>query len=209
MGYTRINEMIDDRIFEALCQIADNLLLCFQKDKSPNTLVEMCKTLQTANRIRPDTYFYNMNMAYAYIILDQDLEAAKKCIKKCKVSKQDTAWRYSDAFLSAYQGHTPQTIISKYKKAFRSPYKSLSQIVEYIEIVLDNEPHRISLHLAAALVYEEMGDVMLMKKHFTTYLETVLKIDDKSKAIIEAKINKGNCGIPCNHKCNSCENLIA
>ena len=208
-GSTGLLEMIDDRIYAALCQIASEYLVEFQNDKSIDSLREMCRVLQLSNAIHPDTYFYNLNMAYAHIILDQDADAAKDCVAKCKMSKENTNWMYSEAFLSAYLNHAPGSILSKYGKALRNAYKSLSEVVEYIEFVIEHEPDKNALHLAAALVYEEMGDIKLMMHHFSVYLDNVKKLDRRTKEKIEAKMNSVVCGIPCDHNCSCCESLLA
>lgn len=190
-GINGLLGMIDDRIYAALCQVASDYLVRFQDDKTTDALREMRKVLRLANAIHPDTYFYNLNMAYAYIILDRDAKAAKNCVAKCKRSKENTNWMYSEAFLSAYLDHAPGSILSKYGKALKNPYKSLSEIVEYIELVLEREPDKVALHLAAALVYEEMGDQKLMKYHFSVYLENAKKLDRTTRGKIEAKNGGG------------------
>ena len=208
-GIAELLGMIDDRIYAALCQLASEYLICFQNDKSIESLHEMCRALRLANAIHPDTYFYNLNMAYAYIILDQDAEAAKSCVAKCKLSRENTNWMYSEAFLSAYLNHAPGSILSKYGKALSNPYKSLSEIVEYIEFVIENEPDKVPLHLAAALVYEEMGDKKLMMHHFSVYMDNAKKLDRRTREKIEAKMNGVACGTQCDHNCSRCGSLIA
>ena len=208
-GATGLIGMIDDRIYAALCQLSSEYLVCFQNDKTLEALYEMRRTLQLANAIHPDTYFYNLNMAYAYIILDRDADAARNCVAKCKLSKENTNWMYSDAFLCAYLNHAPGSILSKYGKALSNPYKSLSEIVEYIEFIIDREPDKLALHLAAALVYEEMGDKKLMKYHFSVYMENVKKLDRRTKEKIEAKMNDEPCAAQCDHNCSHCTNLVA
>ena len=208
-GVSGLIGMTDDRIYAALCQIASKYLVEFQSDKKVESLYEMRKVLQLANAIHSDTYFYNLNMAYAYVILDQDAVAAKDCVAKCRLSKENTNWMYSDAFLSAYLNHAPGSIISKYKKALGNPYKSLVEIVEYIEFVIEREPDKLALHLAAALVYEEMGDKQLMRYHFSVYLENANKLDRRTKEKIEAKMNVEPCVVTCDQNCSQCTNLIA
>lgn len=55
--------LVDDRIFSALCQIAQECMLVFQVKKAQDQLEKMCQVLEMANEIRPETYFYNLNMA--------------------------------------------------------------------------------------------------------------------------------------------------
>ncbi len=207
-GIENMVNLIDNRLFAALCYVSTEYMTAFQNDRNIQHLHNMCSTLTMADAIRPDTYFYNLNMAYAYIILTQDTNLAKQCIAKCKQSKEDTSWMYSEAFLSAYLGYAPGSILSKYAKAFANPYKSLSEIVEYIEFVIDHEPERTSLHLAAALVYEEMGDKQLMKRHFSIYLEDAKKLDQRVRTKIDEKMRAAVCEKQCNGSCSTCTELV-
>lgn len=200
--------LIDNRLFAALCHVSAEYMTAFQNDKNLQHLHNMCSALTMANAIRPDTYFYNLNMAYAYIILRQDANAAKQCIAKCRQSKEDTNWMYSEAFLSAYLGYAPGSILSKYDKALANPYKSLAEIVEYIELVIDREPEKIALHLAAALVYEEMGDKQLMKRHFSIYLENAKNLDQRARTKVNEKM-RVVCERQCDGNCSTCTELVA
>ena len=49
----------------------------FQAKKDLVQLESIRQVLETANGIRPDTYFYNLNMAYVHIALNHDAPAAK------------------------------------------------------------------------------------------------------------------------------------
>lgn len=199
-----LEKMIDDRIFSSLCQIAQDMMVVFQNTKKQEPLEQLSQILSMANNIRPDTFFYNMNMAYVQIALNHNASAAKACIEKCKVSKENKTWMYSDAFLSAYCGHAPTTILSKYSKAFKVPYKSLVEIVDYIEFVIDAEPTKVALHLAAGLVYEEMGESRLMRYHLSMYLACGTGINQKTKDLLAEKISAGDCGVNCNRNCVKC-----
>lgn len=208
-GIAELLAMIDDRIYMTLCQLTSEYFDRFKSTKLLDSLQQAQDALQRANSIHPDTLFYNINMAYIYIILDQNAESAKRCVEKCKLSKGNTVWMYSEAFLSAYSGLAPGTIFAKYKKAFATPYKSLSELVEYIEFVIEREPDKLSLHLAAALVYEEMGDQRLMKHHFSVYMRNATKLDRRTREKIEAKIGSVSCKGECEHDCSRCTDLTA
>lgn len=199
-----LGKLIDDRIFSTLCQIAQDMMAVFQNTKEQEKLEHLSQILRVANNIRPDTFFYNMNMAYVQIALNRNASAAKACIEKCKASRENKDWLYSDAFLSAYCGHAPTTILNKYLKAFKVPYKSLVEIVDYIEFIIDGEPEKAALHLAAGLVYEEMGESKLMRQHLSLYLACGTGINQKTKDLLAAKISAGNCEENCNHNCVKC-----
>lgn len=199
-----LEKLIEDRIFSTLCQIGQDMMIVFQDRKTLEHLEQLGQILNIANGIRPDTFFYNMNMAYVHVALNHDASAAKLCIEKCKASKENKDWMYSDAFLSAYCGHAPTTILKKYSKAFKVPYKSLVEIVDYIEFIIDAEPEKVALHLAAGLVYGEMGEVKLMRQHLSTYLTCGTGINQKTKELLTAKISAQDCGENCKHDCVQC-----
>lgn len=150
------------------------------------------------------TYFYNLNMAYVHIALNHDAPAAKKCIEKCKALKEKKDWLYSDAFLSAYCGHAPTTVLSKYNKALKVPYKSLVELVDYIEFVIESEPQKTTLHLAAGLIYEAMGDIKLMKQHVSIFMATGIGINQRTRALLTEKILQGSCNVDCTNDCVKC-----
>lgn len=199
-----LENLVDDRIYYALCENGQDFLTEFEADNSQEHLEKLSQLLTMANRIRPDTYFYNMNMAYVHIALNHDAAAAKACIDKCKMSKENKDWLYSDAFLSAYCGHAPTTILAKYSKAFKIPYRNLIEIVEYIEHIIETEPEKTALHLAAGLVYEEIKDVKLMRQHLSIYLSLGKGINSKTRTLLEGKVSAGECGVQCNQNCIKC-----
>ena len=201
--------MIDDKVYVASCKVATDYLVKFQNEKTIKSLYEVRRLLELSNSILPDAYFYNLNMAYVHITLEQNAEAAKDCVAKCKRIGENTDWMYSDAFLSAYLNHDPGVVLAKYRKALMNPYKSLSEILEYIEIVIENQPDRVTLHLATALVYEEIGDQKLMKHHLALFMEKFPKLDRRTKEKIKVKMSKTYCGVQCNKDCVCCTSLVA
>jgi len=200
----QLENLLDDRIFATLCQIVQEKMYLFQAEKNLVQLRSIRQVLETANGIRPDTYFYNLNMAYVHIALNHDAPAAKKCIEKCKALKEKKDWLYSDAFLSAYCGHAPTTVLSKYNKALKVPYKSLVELVDYIEFVIESEPQKVTLHLAAGLIYEAMGDIKLMKQHVSIFMATGTGINQRTRALLTEKISQGSCNVDCTHNCAKC-----
>ena len=154
----------------------------FEKDMS--ALEDMIKKLEEANELFPCTYEYYQGKAYYCIAHDSNAASAKECIKSCKLFKQRNSWKYSDAFIAAFEERAPMTIYSKYIQAFKHP-QQLNRIVDYIEYMIDKEPNRISLHLAAGLVYNEMGEVLLSKEHFDKYFEK--RGDHRIKCVLKEK----------------------
>lgn len=199
----QVEKLVDDRIFATLCQICKDILISFQSDKDPQKLVLLEKCLNMANGIYSDTYFYNLNMAYVHIALYDNAKAAKLCIENCKNSRENKTWLYSDAFLSAYCGHAPSTILTKYAKALRTPY-NLVELADFIEHIIESKPEKMSLHLAAGLVYEAIGEVKLMRHHLAVFLTGRNGISNKAREQISSRIIATNCGESCSQDCVKC-----
>lgn len=169
----------------------------------------MDKNLELANCIHPDTYEYNTGKAYVLVCLYKDGQAAKKCVEKCKEINQNNDWQYSEAFLCAYMGKSAGIVMSKYMKAFTKPYENPVELLDYIEFVLEQEPDKVTLHLAAGILYSKTGDSRLSRQHLSIYLEKVSNIDRRTLEKIDRLMRETDCGIECNKNCSSCSSLGA
>ena len=198
-----LKPLVLDRLFVAYIQLSFESINRFEETKESAYLILSQDYLKKADSIYPDTYVYNINMAYIYVAKEKDYAHAKQCIDKCKRSKHDNSWMYSEAFLYAYAGKDAGSIISKYSQAASSSY-NLVRIADYIEYVIDQEPERMSLHLAAALVYESLGDFRQMKRHLVQYPMPNPKIS----ALIKMKIASHPCDISCDNNCKLCQSNI-
>lgn len=114
--------------------------------------------------------FLVIAISYTFLVIKHNsLPRARECVKTCKQYKGQNSWRYSDAFLAAYEMRSPLLIYRKYATAFKYE-QDLNRIVYYIEYMLDKEPERIGLHLAAGLVYHEIDEKQLSTEHLQQYL---------------------------------------
>lgn len=201
-------KMTRQRLYAAYAQTATEENTRFREDHDYAHLSRFKRCLDLANEIYPDTFFYNINMAYYCVIEEADGKHAKSCIDKCRQSKEERIWLYSDAFLSAYFGNAPQTIYSKYKRAFEVNY-DLSRLAEYIEMVLEKDQTKVRLYFALGLLYERIGDPIKMKRSFAFFLEHESKLDEKTREQLTQKMTE-DCGLKCLHDCGNCnsERLI-
>ena len=125
--------------------------------------------LKKSNEYIPDTYAYFLNLSIYYFSKYRNVAKAKECIDACKRIKQNNGfWRYSDAFLAAYEGCSLLTAYRKYKTAFKVSY-DLIELSLFIEHVLELEPDKESLHFALGLIYEQIGHQELMLYHFNAF----------------------------------------
>ncbi|MCA1791378.1 MAG: hypothetical protein LC667_16450 [Thioalkalivibrio sp.] len=97
-------------------------------------------------RLLPSSEAANLSKAIISFVLRRDVVAAKRCIKKCSGSATAT-WRYSDAFLSLYEGRIDRARAA-YRKAARTPSTEVSdylQSEQFMVEVLKEEPDRFQL----------------------------------------------------------------
>ena len=176
--------ILNNRLFLTCMAIATYDQELFFQNKSDSLLQDMNNMIEEANAIQPNTYSYFLIKAYILVAQGGDMRLVKDCIEMCKKDKHKHDWRYSEAFILAYEGRAAMTIYRKYNQAFKYN-QHLNRIVDYIEYILDNHPDKTSLHLAAALVYDEIGDKILSEQHFNQYFAS--HDDDRLKKVLVEK----------------------
>lgn len=189
----RLKELTDDRLYFSLMRLSFAHMDQFKEGKDIHSLKLMLTFAEEANGIRPDTYEYNLNKAYACIILENDVKKARCYIEKCRQYKIDKRWMFSDAFLCAYLNQSASTIIAKYRRAIseNKGQINLIELIDYIEFVIEKEPDKITLHLAAGLLYEAISDEKLMSLHISYYLENTTISNKSAEKLLRSKIGKG------------------
>jgi hypothetical protein len=120
---------------------------------------------------------YNGTIAASYTAfsLRRDVRAAKAILGEVKGAK-DPAWKYSQAFLAAYEGKigaARKTYIEAFKA--RLPNSELpDQCVDHIRGVLAEEPARYHLHYALAqIAYHVLKDMRLAASEGRAFLTAV------------------------------------
>ena len=202
-------QLVDDRLFWAYSLSAVISLRNFQSEHSIAHLQSMDENLELSNRIHPDTYAYYTGKAYVLVALYKDGQTAKKCIERCKEINQNSDWLYSEAFLSAYLGKKAGIVMSKYMRAFTEPYPNLVELLDYIEFVLEREPDKITLHLAAAMIYSKTGDSILTRQHLAIYLKNAPQLDRRTSEKIDNLMQSTVCDIECSQNCINCSHSEA
>lgn len=142
--------------------------------------------LEKGNALIKNTYIYNLHKAYVCVAKNQDIKQARHYINMCKQTcKGDVSWKYSEAFLRAYEDRTIGSIVSGYKAALKVKY-NIVNLIYFIEKVLEAHPERRGLHLALAILYEDNEDYQLAKEHFDLYVSSSENAD-KTKDILRKK----------------------
>ncbi len=102
---------------------------------------------------QPHHYNALLMKAMCMFTLRRDVAGAKIAVRRAKVFS-DSTWRYSLAFLLAYEGDLTEAA-KEYQFAFSSRLTNDSvpiQCEEFIDIVLADEPDKCALHYASALI---------------------------------------------------------
>lgn len=100
----------------------------------------------------------------------RDVKKSKEHIKICSTFKNESSWRYSEAFLCAYEGKGELTIYRKYKQAFRKNY-DLAEIAWFIEEIYEQESDKFKLLFALGMVYSELGQYSMAEESFSLFIE--------------------------------------
>jgi tetratricopeptide (TPR) repeat protein len=115
-------------------------------------------------------YFAELAKAICCIVLRRDVNAARKHIRLCR-KINDATWRYSDAFLSAYEGKLKESY-NKYKGAFKKKCEDSVpvQSEEFIQEIIEEEPHRKDLYFCLGLInYYAKEDYRQAKRDFEIF----------------------------------------
>lgn len=124
---------------------------------------------------RDDKYPGYLTAAMAAFMLRRDIDEARRQLQKCRTS-QDATWKYSDAFLIAYEGDLDGAY-RVYRNALESPLDEPTvpmQCEEFIQIVLDEEPERKWLYFCLGILnHRAKGDLLRARKDFATFVAGV------------------------------------
>lgn len=159
--------------FEMFSARAAVLIEKYQVAYADNTLLDkMNEYLEKANSCIKNTYFYCLNKAYYCVAKNGDVKKAKEYINLCKQKKNAPGdWKYSEAFLKAYENRSVSAICSSYKTALRVPC-NIQYLITFIETFLSKEPERSGLYLALGILYDYLGDEKLKKENIDDYIST-------------------------------------
>ena len=151
-------------------------------------LEKMNENLEFANSCIKNTAFYHLNKAYYCIAHDGDSQKAREHINICKQEKNASReWKYSEAFLLAYDNRSLTKICSSYNQALRVPY-NIQDLIIFIEKVLNKEPNRTGLYLALGILYKSIDDEKLQNESIETYIASVSDPQKIKQQLIKKKL---------------------
>jgi hypothetical protein len=126
-------------------------------------------------RFAPDDYGTRGIAAICAFLLHRDVAVASQEIERSK-GTADGAWKYSEAFLLAYQGNLDGAYVA-YKKAFTMPLDDVTvptQCEDFIQIVLEQEPGQYWLYFCLGMINRRAkGDDLAAKRDFEQFLSRV------------------------------------
>jgi len=116
-------------------------------------LVEIERVVNATLLREPKNYQALLSSAICHFSLRRDVASAKRAARACRPMR-DQIWRYSFAFLLAYEGNTKKAR-EEYKMAFKGPTANPTvavQVEAFIHLVLQDEPDKVQLHFFSGLL---------------------------------------------------------
>jgi hypothetical protein len=110
--------------------------------------------------------------AIAEFSLRRNIAAARDLVSRARLTG-DATWRYSLAFLDAYEGNL-DAAEAEYQRAFKGPLNDVTvpvQCEEFIAGVIQEEPNRVQLHYCSGLInYYAKRDCTGATRDFMAFL---------------------------------------
>lgn len=123
----------------------------------------------------PRHYPAMLMKAISEFVLRRDVTEARRLILRCRRIR-DATWRWSLAFLHAYEGNVKEAR-AEYDRAFRGRIDDVTvpiQAEEFIQLVLEEEPHRTQLHYCTGLInFFVKEDFDVAQRDFQHFIENV------------------------------------
>ena len=119
-------------------------------------------------------YDSRLKRAMWLFVIKRDIDGAKKELQKCKDVHFDVSWRYSYAFLLAYEGNLDKAII-EYRRAFKGgiPDRVLLEITEFIDWMIQREPEKTQLMFCLGFIYYlKIRNTLYAFEAFTDFLNS-------------------------------------
>lgn len=169
----KIRSRIPERI-AAVHQQKVNVLAEFYRLKRDKAyLVKIEEELRVLGELTPQWYKGHLLRAICAFVLRRDTGAAWREVKSCE-RVPDTTWRFTEAFLHAYDGKLNLAWRS-YQVGFENAPADPTvpiQCEEFINIVLNEEPEKTHLYYCLGLInWKAKGDLESAAADFRKFLE--------------------------------------
>lgn len=155
-----------------------------ENSKKDKNIDIVANELNLANKYIKDTYIYYEGMSVCAFLKDRDIKRVKDCLGNCKRINKNGTWKYSDAFIKAYEGQSEGKIIYHYKQALKIQYNYMD-LISFIEDIVNIENDKNMLRFALVILYLKLGEVITAKSILKEYLE-----HNKKTSLEENTINQ-------------------
>jgi len=136
---------------------------------------KMKDCLDVVQELDPSNYVAHLIKATYFFLID-DIENAKKEIYLARTEK-DQKWRFSDAFLVAYEGNL-SSAHQIYWRAFQGPFEDFVplDVEEFIAKVLNRKPDKFQLYYCLGLInFFCKKDYTAAKRDFAQFIAKASK----------------------------------
>ena len=172
-GVARIRTRAIERLTEIYLLLSKHILDSWGKEHNDSYMDELNAILNKMETInRQDHYIWKLRKAIWYFVKRGDVENAKRLILSCR-GESDAIWRYSLAFLYAFEGDLDNAY-STYKKAFSRPATEgiVVDIEAFISWAIDEYPHKCQLYFCLGLInFRLKEDYISARNDFLQFLE--------------------------------------
>ena len=169
-----IRNRIPQRLAEVYKVRVNGLADAYRLKRESRLLEEVEPWLDKLREYDDSYYMGHLQRAICAFVLRRDIAGARAALDKCRRVPEPT-WRYSLAFLYAYEGDL-QRAYREYNRAFRVPPREPSvpvQAEEFIHLILDEEPHKSQLYFCLGMINQHAKmDMSAAQRDFERFLAT-------------------------------------
>jgi tetratricopeptide (TPR) repeat protein len=167
-----LRQRLPTRIGDLYKAKSSNLYQQYWLSRDESLLEELEEAATKALEYDPSYPGAHLERAICAFMLRRDTTEAMDQVDKCR-GLPDPVWRYSEAFLLAYDGDLPAASRA-YKAAFKRTLTDPTvpiQSEEFIQLVLDKEPEKAQLHFCLGLInYQAKEDDAAARRDFEQFL---------------------------------------
>lgn len=171
-----IKSIINSRITQSYLLMARNSLHEYYESKNKFALLTMKNHLDDAMCYDENSYDGKILLGFFHFLYNRDIKCALEVLNKCKNEKNNT-WKQNIAFLKLYAEDSIPNFLNAYK-IYRQldlhndlTMTNITEVSEFIHMVLDEEPDKKQLYFILFLIYYYLGDEELENKYYDCFLE--------------------------------------
>lgn len=172
-----IKNVIDNRVFLACIFAANDKLLEYSQVQEKTILKTIKEQLDKISH-KYHNYYYHQIYAIYDFLYDRNIKSATIHIDECSKCSINSDWKFSKTFLKLYESNTITNLCAAYKtykKLFEQNNYSIefmNWILDFIYMILDEEPEKTQLHFLIGLLYHfYFNNDQLKEQHYKTFLE--------------------------------------